>query len=117
MSSRARHIVAAGIRRVFYIEPYAKSLTAELYPDSIAVDGGPRQKGQIPFLPFVGIAPRKYIDLFTKGRRKTDDGSAVVFSSENARLRYYEEHQIYLEKEVIKFKNLSDQMSAKGIIS
>ncbi len=112
----ARHIVAAGIRRVFYVEPYAKSLTAELYPDSIAVDGGLRQKGQVPFLPFVGIAPRKYIDLFTKGKRKTDDGLAAVFSSENAQLRYYEEHPIYLETEVKKFKNLIDIMSAKGII-
>jgi deoxycytidylate deaminase len=34
----ARHIVAAGIRRVVYIEPYPKSLAAQLYPDSIAVE-------------------------------------------------------------------------------
>jgi deoxycytidylate deaminase len=34
----AKHIVASGIRRVVYIEPYRKSLVQEFYPDSIAVD-------------------------------------------------------------------------------
>jgi deoxycytidylate deaminase len=35
----ARHVVAAGIRKVIYIEPYAKSRTASLYPDSVAIEG------------------------------------------------------------------------------
>src|SRR6185437_3102314 len=34
----AKHIVAAGIQRVVYIEPYPKSLAPELYLDSIAID-------------------------------------------------------------------------------
>src|SRR5205807_7486580 len=34
----AKHIVAAGIQRVVFIEPYPKSLAPELYLDSIAVD-------------------------------------------------------------------------------
>ena len=36
----AKHIVAAGIERVFYVEPYPKSLAAELHRDAIAVDQG-----------------------------------------------------------------------------
>jgi cytidine deaminase len=55
----ARHIVAAGISTVIYIEPYAKSLAAELYPDSISVDGDKQHGKQIPFTPFVGISPRQ----------------------------------------------------------
>ena len=51
----ARHIVAAGIRRVVYIEPYAKSLAADLYPDSIAIEGGSDAK--VVFEPFVGVSP------------------------------------------------------------
>ena len=34
----AKHIAAAGIQRVVYIEPYPKSLVGEMYPDSIVVD-------------------------------------------------------------------------------
>lgn len=51
----ARHIVAAGIRRVVYIEPYAKSLAAQLYPDSIAVESAASDR-QVSFEPFVGVA-------------------------------------------------------------
>jgi cytidine deaminase len=112
----ARNIVAAGIKRVIYIEPYAKSLTAELYPDSIAVDGDQRNKHQVPFDPFVGIAPRQYMNLFTQGRRKSSDGSVLIFSPRHAKLRYYEEPTIYLENELKWFKNLSDKMKARGII-
>ena len=34
----APHIVAAGIKRVVYLEPYVKSRAVQLYPDSVAVD-------------------------------------------------------------------------------
>src|SRR5437870_9308439 len=68
----ARHIVAAGIRRVVYIEPYAKSLAADLYPDSIAIEGGSDEK--VIFEPFVGVSPRQYVKLFSMGTRKSDKG-------------------------------------------
>lgn len=113
----ARHIVASGINQLFYVEPYAKSLAAELYPDSIAVDGGYRSKDQIPFEPFVGVAPRQYMNFFSKGKRKDDEGRALLFSPEKARLRFFEDPEIYLEKELEVFKLLSGIMKAKGIIS
>ncbi len=59
----ARHIVAAGIRKVYYIEPYPKSLVNELYPDSIRIEG--EECGEfVNFVPFVGVAPRRYQDVF-----------------------------------------------------
>lgn len=62
----ARHIVAAGIRKVYYIEPYPKSLVNELYPDSIRIEG--EETGDIVnFVPFVGVAPRRYQDVFKLG--------------------------------------------------
>jgi hypothetical protein len=61
----ARHIVAAGIRTVHFIEPYPKSLVNELYPDSIRIEG---EVGDfVNFVPFVGVAPRRYQDLFKLG--------------------------------------------------
>ena len=65
-----RHIVAAGIERVFYIEPYPKSRAEELHDDAIVVEEKamrPNRGGgwRVPFTHFVGIGPRRYADLFS----------------------------------------------------
>lgn len=65
-----RHIIAAGIERVYYIEPYAKSRAEELHEDAIIVEDRVRKRTRqtgwrIPFKPFVGIGPRRYFDLFS----------------------------------------------------
>jgi len=62
----ARHIVAAGIKKVYYIVPYPKSLVNELYPDSIRIEGD-ECGGFVSFVPFVGVAPRRYQDVFRVG--------------------------------------------------
>jgi deoxycytidylate deaminase len=36
----AKHILGAGIARVVYVEPYAKSFAEEFHPDAIAPEGG-----------------------------------------------------------------------------
>lgn len=74
----ARHIVAAGIKRVVYVEPYPKSMAKDLYPDSIAVDGEDRQSGDaINFESFVGVAPRRYAELFDPPLRKDKEGKVI----------------------------------------
>lgn len=70
----ARHIVAAGIQRVYFRVPYPKSLVKELYPDSIDVDGD-GGADRIHFVPFEGIAPRRYMQLFRMRKRKDDRGN------------------------------------------
>lgn len=54
----ARHIIAAGIKRVVYIEPYPKSRAKKLYKRQIQVDHD-READQdaVKFEAFVGIAP------------------------------------------------------------
>lgn len=66
----ARHVVAAGIVRVIYIEPYPKSRVAELFPDSIAVNAVDAS-GLVSFVPFVGMSPSRHADLFSYLPRKT----------------------------------------------
>ena len=73
----ARHIVAAGIDRVVYIEPYPKSRVAQLHPDSIALgQRGPdldtTSRRPTEFVPFIGIAPARQHDLFSYLQRKRD---------------------------------------------
>lgn len=60
-----RHVIAAGLMRVVYIEPYPKSLASRLHDDSIAIDPDDRPEGKVIFTPFVGIAPRRYLELFS----------------------------------------------------
>lgn len=71
----ARHIVAAGIRDVVFVEPYEKSRTAELYGDSISVEPAEPSPSRANFRAFVGVAPRRYMDFFESfGARKSADG-------------------------------------------
>lgn len=76
--SCARHIVASGIERVVFIEPYPKSLAKDLHSDSLylfeAESGGERQ---VKFEQFQGVAPKNIIKLFKSGLpRKTNGESA-----------------------------------------
>ena len=71
----ARHIVAAGIRDVIFIEPYEKSRTSELYSDSISVEPAEPSPSRANFRAFVGVAPRRCMDFFESfAARKSGDG-------------------------------------------
>lgn len=60
--SCARHIVAAGIKEVYYIEPYRKSLATKLHGDSITEDE--TEVSKVRILPYDGVAPTRYLKLF-----------------------------------------------------
>jgi deoxycytidylate deaminase len=60
--SCARHIIAAGITEVYYIEPYRKSLATKLHSDSITEDESDGKK--VRLLPYDGVAPARYLRLF-----------------------------------------------------
>jgi deoxycytidylate deaminase len=68
----ARHIVASGISRVVYIEPYPKSKAAQLHGDSLQVDASIPSERLVTFEPFVGIAPRQYQDIFEATNLRKD---------------------------------------------
>lgn len=70
----AKHIVAAGIDRVVFLEPYPKSYAQKLHSDSITFD--PAEDDKVLFQPFLGISPRRYRDIFEKKKRKDKDGKA-----------------------------------------
>jgi len=74
-----KHIAAAGIRRVVYIEPYPKSRAADLHDDAIVVDPGGSAGDKVSFEPFVGVAPRRYTDVFAMPVRENADGSVRRF--------------------------------------
>jgi deoxycytidylate deaminase len=69
-----KHILAAGIGRVVYIEPYPKSRAKALHGNEIEVEN--KSLSRVEFTPFLGISPGRYRDIFQKGRRKGADGHA-----------------------------------------
>ena len=64
-----KHILAAGIKKVFYLEPYPKSRAKQLHSHEIEIEKASASK--VSFLPFLGISPFRYRDIFEKGSRKT----------------------------------------------
>jgi deoxycytidylate deaminase len=69
-----KHILAAGIDRVVYMEPYPKSKAKDLHENEIEIEK--KSSSRVSFVPFLGISPFRYRDIFQKGKRKNADGTA-----------------------------------------
>ena len=66
----ARHLIGAGIARVVFIEPYTKSRAEQLHADSATIAQSGRDPGKVAFEPFVGVAPRRYLEMFDAAGRE-----------------------------------------------
>jgi deoxycytidylate deaminase len=69
-----KHILAAGIKEVVFLEPYPKSKAKDLFDNEIAIEGS--EIGKVSFRAFLGITPMRYKDIFSKSKRKIN-GIAV----------------------------------------
>jgi deoxycytidylate deaminase len=89
----AKHIVAAGIKTVKFIEPYPKSYATILHSDSIDVLTSSKNINQpqtkVYFEPFVGVGPRRYMEFFSmslsSGRKikRKKDGDVIEWHRGN----------------------------------
>jgi deoxycytidylate deaminase len=111
----ARHVVAAGIKRLVYIHPYPKSHAAELYPDSLSIDVAVGSTSQVRCEPFIGIAPRRYIDLFTMVPRKRDDGAIVTWERTSAVPKFVLDDPAYIQRENEELTSLWSKADASKI--
>ncbi len=102
----AKHLVAAGVMRVVYVEPYPKSKALEFHTDSIATTPPDDEIGRnrVQFEPFVGIGARRFFDLFSMQlssgydleRKDLSTGQSLTWKIESARLRTQMNPQSYL---------------------
>lgn len=83
----ARHIIASGINKIVYIEPYPKSMTKELYKKTVNVDhDNEHDSDAVVFYSFVGISPSRYMHFFKmKNKRKDSNGSVLEWTQRNAK--------------------------------
>jgi deoxycytidylate deaminase len=123
----AKHIVAAGIVRVVYVEPYPKSLALHLHKDAIALagnelqneTGAPQKRDKVRFEPFVGVGPRRFLDLFSLRlgsgyplRRKTDIQN-VAWGREDALLRLPLPPTSYFDREKLAIAGLGQLLGGE----
>jgi deoxycytidylate deaminase len=83
----ARHIVASGIMKVFYIEPYEKSLAKDLHKDAIAFEVEESLEyppKRVEFLHFEGVAPRQFHHVFRVTSRKNEEGRFIQINPREA---------------------------------
>jgi len=81
--SCARHIVASGLSRVVYIEPYPKSLALTLHKDAIATQENENEK--VLFVQYEGVAPKNMLRMFKQRQNRKKDGKAVVIKPKTAK--------------------------------
>lgn len=100
----AKHIIDMGIEKVYYIEPYPKSKAAQLHDDAITSD--PTVTSKVRFLPFTGIGPRRFMELFAMvhpplydKKRKNSDGHVVKWSPIQSNVRSQMVPLTYLDLE------------------
>jgi deoxycytidylate deaminase len=115
----AKHIIASGIRRVVYVEPYPKSKAFEFHSDSISSE--PNNKGNVIFEPFVGVGPRSFFNLFSTKlgggypiERKNVDGEIVEWHEDKARLRMQMLPTSYIERETYAASEVQDYLEKRN---
>lgn len=69
----ARHVVAAGVQKVVYIEPYAKSLAIDLHEDAISADEKDAGR-KVIFVQYEGVSPNNYLAVFKSGAERKRGG-------------------------------------------
>jgi deoxycytidylate deaminase len=82
--SCARHIVASGISRLIYIEPYPKSLASVLHDDAITTDEA-KTASHVVFIQYEGVAPRNMLRLFRQAADRKLNGKLVPFDKAHAK--------------------------------
>lgn len=115
----AKHIIAAGITKVVYVEPYPKSKALDFHDDSITLSPG--EAGKVVFEPFVGVGPRSFFNLFSVNIgagyevvRKAADGKPVQWEEQNATLRMQMLPISYIERESVTTVNVNKLLESSN---
>jgi deoxycytidylate deaminase len=113
-----KHIIDAGIRRVVFIEPYPKSLAGEFHSDAISIEDLD-STDKIPFVPFLGVAPRRYDDVFSmrtvEGRETRRKNAAGKLDETPIGLRLTMQPLTYIDREALAAKLLGENMKGSKL--
>ena len=120
----AKHIVASGISRVVFVEPYPKSLAMDLHSDAIflAHEGESGQKNdKVCFEPFIGIGPKRFLDLFSmdlsrgKKIKREEDGKLIKWDRDTAFVRVPLSPISYIDRETYVSGEIDNLMGGNDV--
>ena len=93
----AKHIIAGGVTKVIYVEPYPKSKALDFHSESIILkteENASVLVGKVVFEPFIGIGARRFLDFFSmalgaggKLKRKDETGNILEWDKSTTSLR------------------------------
>lgn len=110
----SKHIVSSGLSKVVFLEPYPKSLTSDLHPDSVKIEGTSRGSfakfGAVEFVPFFGITPRRYREFFSRTKRKKD-GKYQAYNDGRPSLMMSNSGPVYARREAEAIDVLRDALT------
>lgn len=106
--SCARHIIATGIKEVYYIEPYRKSLAVKLHNDSIT-EHESEQSNKVRILMFEGVAPSRYMGIFkAPPESRKQNGKMPSLDMTSVKPRFAKTLEAVPVLESLKVKELED---------
>lgn len=92
-------IIAAGVTRVVYVQPYGKSLVEELFNDSVAIDDHP-EGIRVTFDSLKGVTPNGFKRAFHKiAKRKNSNGNAQRWDQAKASPSFLSNFPFYVALE------------------
>jgi deoxycytidylate deaminase len=104
-------IVASGIMRVVFIQPYGKSLIDELFSDSVAIDERPEKK-MVIFESLKGVTPNGFKVAFQKNKKRKDSsGKALKWDALSSRPTFVSTFPYY---QPLEDKALADMAASLG---
>ncbi|MCY1465718.1 hypothetical protein D9M71_839050 [compost metagenome] len=71
-------MVAAGVREVYFLEPYRKSLATKLHEDAITENESDTDKVRV--MPFDGVAPSRFLRFFSAHPSGRKDSSGKMYT-------------------------------------
>ncbi len=124
----AKHIIASGVRAVVFLEPYPKSLLPSLFEDEFKEQPQPRNLHEWKYLmerssdavalcAYLGVAPRRYLQLFKMVERKDKDGTSTKHAWESnkglqlPRTPAVDAYVTYVPREVSEIARISGMFS------
>ncbi len=112
----AKLIIASGIMRVVYVQPYVKSLAGELYSDSIAFEKVKSTRNMVQFETLKGVTPTGFKRAFAKSeKRKRKDGKAKNWNKNNANPTFLTTIPYYTQAELQSLTELKSLIDSQTL--
>lgn len=104
-----KYIIAAGIKRIVYIDPYPKSKASRMFGDFISMDSEGESPDKVNITPFMGVAPSRYLYVFRKTKKERQENGKVkswdmsttecpIFLEHKSPLSYYQQEYNYINE-------------------